>query len=237
MGVSSSAGAWSAWPILDCKLVEVPGSGLADLKLTFRPDEPASSESPREPSPMAPVDQAAWVVATVAFLMIGWGLVLMVAGLFSAPRSTTGQNPLGNGTGPFLGVGGAATAMFGMVLLVLATSRSDPPARSCSVSSAGSRSSSPWASSAMASTTTTRAVMSRSSWPATLAVFISAVAHRLERSQRQRALAALRDALETRLGRRLVVERPGAEEPELNGLDQVVFAAPSLVGFSRRAQG
>jgi hypothetical protein len=107
----------------DCRLVEVPGAGLSHLRLNFRPDDP----DPREPATASAVDQSAWALLAVAVLLIGWGLVLMAAGLFVSPRAT-GQNPLGNGTAPLLGVGGAATAIVGMILLVLATARQGYPA-------------------------------------------------------------------------------------------------------------
>ncbi len=59
----------------------------------------------------------------MAFLMIGWGLILVAAGLFTGSRPAAGSSPLGNGTAPLLGVGGTATALLGLGLMVLASRR------------------------------------------------------------------------------------------------------------------
>ena len=55
--------------------------------------------------------------------MISWGLILLAAGLFSAPPAGSPTSPLGNGTPQLLGVGGAITAMLGLALMVLAVRR------------------------------------------------------------------------------------------------------------------
>ena len=62
-------------------------------------------------------------MAIVASLMIGWGLILVAAGLFTGSRPAADSSPLGNGTAPLLGVGGTATALLGLGLMVLASRR------------------------------------------------------------------------------------------------------------------
>lgn len=69
------------------------------------------------------IDQTQWVVAVVAFLMMTWGLLLLTAGLWYAPRFASGANPLGNGTPAFLVWGGSAKALLGVSLMVLASRR------------------------------------------------------------------------------------------------------------------
>jgi hypothetical protein len=78
---------------------------------------------PGADNPAAGVDQSQWIVAIVAFLMISWGLILLIAGLFSGSRPAPTSSPLGNGTAQLLGIGGAATAVLGLALLVLASRR------------------------------------------------------------------------------------------------------------------
>jgi hypothetical protein len=106
----------------ECRLVEVNVSALSDLRVTFPTTETIRRPSPEGGSP-ARVDESQWIVAVVAFLMISWGLILLAAGLFSGSRGDAVVSPLGNGSPQLLGVGGAATAMLGLVLLVLAWRR------------------------------------------------------------------------------------------------------------------
>ena len=55
--------------------------------------------------------------------MISWGLILLAAGLFSGSRSRARASPLGNGSSQLLGIGGAATAVLGLALMILASRR------------------------------------------------------------------------------------------------------------------
>jgi hypothetical protein len=107
----------------DCRLVEVPARGPWDLKLSF-----SSTELPRQSSgqgitPAAPIDQSQWIVGVVAFLMITWGLLVLVAGLSITPRPGSASSPFGNGTTSLLGIGGAFTALLGLGLLILVSRR------------------------------------------------------------------------------------------------------------------
>jgi len=106
----------------NCSLVEVPTAGPWDLRLSFPIGEPARPTSSRGHGSAA-ADQSQWIVAIVAFLMISWGLILLAAGLFSGSRPASVVSPLGNGTSPLLGIGGAATAVLGLALMVLASRR------------------------------------------------------------------------------------------------------------------
>ncbi len=106
-----------------CRLVEVPAAGPWELKLSAPASNPARPPLPGNNNPPAGVDQAQWIVAVVAFLMISWGLILLAAGLFSGSRPVPATSPLGNGSSQLLGIGGAATAVLGLALLVLASRR------------------------------------------------------------------------------------------------------------------
>ena len=55
--------------------------------------------------------------------MISWGLILLAAGLFSGSRPVSPTSPPSNGTSPLLGIGGAATAVLGLALMVMASRR------------------------------------------------------------------------------------------------------------------
>ena len=55
--------------------------------------------------------------------MISWGLILVAAGLFSGSRPLSGSGPPGHLTSPLLEIGGAATALLGLGLMVLASRR------------------------------------------------------------------------------------------------------------------
>ncbi len=109
-----------------CRLVEVPSTGLVHLKVSA-PAGPARRADRRtlytRNDPAGRVDDSQWIVAIVALLMIGWGLILVAAGFFAGSRPASGSSPLGNGTAPLLGVGGAATTLLGLGLLVLASRR------------------------------------------------------------------------------------------------------------------
>jgi len=106
-----------------CRLVEVTAAGPWDLKLSFPISKPARPTLLSNNNPAAGVDQSQWIVAIVAFLMISWGLILLAAGLFSGSRPAPATSPLGNGSSQLLGVGGAATAVLGLALMVLASHR------------------------------------------------------------------------------------------------------------------
>jgi hypothetical protein len=106
-----------------CRLVEVHASGPSDLRLSFATTESVRMPSPGGGSSTAGVDQSQWIVAIVAFLMISWGLILLAAGLFSGSRGGAAASPMGNGSQPLLGVGGAATAILGLAIMVLAWRR------------------------------------------------------------------------------------------------------------------
>ena len=106
-----------------CRLVEVPAAGPWDLRLSLPVSKPARPPLPGGNNPAAGVDQSQWIVAIVAFLMISWGLILLAAGLFSGSRPASATSPLGNGTAHLLGIGGAATAVLGLTLMVLASRR------------------------------------------------------------------------------------------------------------------
>ncbi len=106
-----------------CRLVEVATSNLGELKLSFASNKPSRPPLPASNNPAAAIDQSQWIVAVVTFLMISWGLILLVAGLFSGSRLVPATSPLGNGTSPLLGIGGAATAAVGLALMVLAARR------------------------------------------------------------------------------------------------------------------
>jgi hypothetical protein len=106
-----------------CRLVEVAAAGPWDLRLSF-----STTQTDRLPlsgggSSAAGVDQSQWILAIVAFLMISWGLILLAAGLFSGSRAMSPTSPLGNGTSQLLGIGGAVTAVLGLALMILASSR------------------------------------------------------------------------------------------------------------------
>ncbi len=104
----------------DCRLVEVPFG--SPLKLT------APIGSALKPRPVAPAgpptsfasDQAQWILAIVSLLIVAWGLILLVVGLFREARGAVGS-PLGNGTRPLLCAGGTATAALGLGLVTLAS--------------------------------------------------------------------------------------------------------------------
>lgn len=105
-----------------CRLVEIPGVGLRDLVLDFRAREAPAPPRPGR-APMAAVDQSQWILALVSVLMMCSGLILLAAGLFSGP--STGSEP-GASAGPtpaLLGLGGAATALSGLGLMILASHR------------------------------------------------------------------------------------------------------------------
>ena len=106
-----------------CQLVEVPSSGLRKLNISV-PADPSGRRAtfPRK-APASRGDPAQWTVAIVASLMIGWGLVLVSAGLFGGSRPAAGTSPLGNGTAVLLGVGGTATAVLGLGLMVVSSRR------------------------------------------------------------------------------------------------------------------
>lgn len=72
-------------------------------------------------------EQAGWVVGIVASLMMSWGLILVAAGLCGAPTPDPDGSPLGNGTPALLTGGGAATALAGLGLMVLASRRGWSP--------------------------------------------------------------------------------------------------------------
>ncbi len=110
-----------------CRLVEVPAAGPWDLRLPFPISKPARPPLLGDDNPAAGVDQSQWIVAIVAFLMISWGLILLAAGLFSRSRAAAATSPLGNGSSQLLGVGGAATAVLGLALLVLTSRRNWVP--------------------------------------------------------------------------------------------------------------
>jgi len=106
-----------------CRLVEVPAAGPWDLRPSLPISKPARPPLPGGNNPAAGVDQSQWIVAIVAFLMISWGLILLAAGLFSGSRPVSPTSPPGNGTSPLLGIGGAATAVLGLALMVMASRR------------------------------------------------------------------------------------------------------------------
>ena len=106
-----------------CRLVEVPAAGPWDLRLSFSISEPTRQPLLSGNNSAAAVDRSLWIVAIVAFLMISWGLILLVAGLFSGSRPGSTTSPLGNGSSQLLGIGGAATAVLGLALMVLASRR------------------------------------------------------------------------------------------------------------------
>jgi hypothetical protein len=100
-----------------CRLVEVPVASPSQLRssIVSRPqDRSGRTGSPAQTA----LNEAGWIVAIVAFLMLTWGLILMAVALFREPPLSPGGSPLGNGTPSLLGMGGAATALLGLVLLL-----------------------------------------------------------------------------------------------------------------------
>ncbi len=106
-----------------CRLVEVSTAGPWELKLSLPIGNPVKTPLPGGDDSVAAGDQARWVVAIIAFMMITWGLILLAAGLFSGPRSASLPSPLGNGTSPLLCTGGTVAALFGLALMVLGSRR------------------------------------------------------------------------------------------------------------------
>jgi hypothetical protein len=106
---------------MDCRLVEVPFG--SPWKLTLPGGSgPRSRGAARASLPSSfDSDQTQWILAIVAFLMVAWGLTLLLAGLFREPPGSAGGSPLGNGTQPLLCVGGTATAALGLLLVSLAS--------------------------------------------------------------------------------------------------------------------
>jgi hypothetical protein len=107
----------------NCRLVEIPSAGLWDLRLSFVIDKPKRFAPLEGSSSPAAVDESRWILAIVAFLMVGCGLILLTAGLFTVSQPPIGSNSLGNGSPALLGVGGGATALLGLGILVLASYR------------------------------------------------------------------------------------------------------------------
>jgi hypothetical protein len=108
----------------NCQLVEIDASGPWDLKLSFvvgQREMPVVSEAS---SSAQVIDQSSWIVALVAFLMVSWGLILIAAGLFGETWSSSSRRPPGSGTSPLLGIGGGATALLGLGLMVFVSRRS-----------------------------------------------------------------------------------------------------------------
>jgi hypothetical protein len=104
-----------------CRLVEIPEAGPRELKLSFK--KLVDAAEPERPLRSPVVDQSQWIIALVSFLMISWGLILVAAGLFSGSRPLSSAGSSGHLTSPLLGIGGAATAMIGLGLMVLASHR------------------------------------------------------------------------------------------------------------------
>src|SRR5437764_5454433 len=107
----------------ECRLVEVPADGPWDLKLSFAMGKSAHRPPSGSYPSAAAIDQSQWIIAVVAFLMISWGLILLAAGLFIGPRPNWGASSAAHGFSPLLVFGGGATALLGLVLIVLATRR------------------------------------------------------------------------------------------------------------------
>ena len=110
-----------------CELVDDPPSGPPAIHLSAMAGPPArkpiSSRNPRARGP----GRRQRIMAVVASLMIGWGLILLAAALFTGSRQAADSSPMGNGTAPLLGVGGTATALLGLGLMVLARRRTGFP--------------------------------------------------------------------------------------------------------------
>ena len=110
-----------------CRLVEIAATGPWDLRLSFPTAKPPSHSAPGAHSEAAGADQSQWIVAVVAFLMISWGLILLAAGLFCGSRGPATPGPLGPGTAQLLGIGGPATALLGLALLIVTSRRNWVP--------------------------------------------------------------------------------------------------------------
>ena len=105
-----------------CRLVEIPETGPTGLKLDFKTDESAGLAGAQRPLATPAGDPSRWVIALVSFSMISWGMILLVAGLFSGSWPLAGAGSPDHLTSPML-VGGTATALLGLGLLVLASRR------------------------------------------------------------------------------------------------------------------
>jgi hypothetical protein len=108
----------------NCQLVEIAAAGPWDLKLAFTAGEPDKSLYSGDSRSAPALDQSPWIVALVAFLMISWGLILVAAGLFGESWTSSATRLPGSGRSPLLGIGGGATALLGLGLMVMASRRS-----------------------------------------------------------------------------------------------------------------
>jgi hypothetical protein len=170
-----------------CRLVEISEAGPLDLRLDFKTGEFARQPKSSDPPTHAPVDQSQWIIALVSFLMISWGLILLAAGLFGGSGPLSGSGSPGYLTSPLLGIGGAATALLGLGLLVLASRRDWLPGTFVLVLLS-------WLSFASGLAILAYAIVDyqpRRNVPivigAGMAMLISVVARLLERSQRKRS--------------------------------------------------
>jgi hypothetical protein len=104
-----------------CRIVEVQARGPEELKLRFSTSEPSRQQGGSDTNQETPMDQTGWIIGAVAFLLIAWGLLVLTAGLTISTRPGPESSPLGNGTMALLASGGIVSALLGLGLLVLAT--------------------------------------------------------------------------------------------------------------------
>ena len=114
-----------------CRLVEVAAKGPSELRLGFG-DNPAARSGWEldgwSSDPDLSLDQSRWIVAVVALLMVGWGLILVSASLHLAGEAANGKVGI-QGKPVFLGVGGGLTAVLGLGLLQQVCRQGWRPAR------------------------------------------------------------------------------------------------------------
>lgn len=107
----------------DCRLVEVPTVGIHDLRLDFGAKETPSPQPVTEPARSLSSDSMQRYPVLIASMMIGWGLVLLVAGIWTGFRDAANPTSRGPGMSLSLSLGGVIAALLGLLTLILTARR------------------------------------------------------------------------------------------------------------------